>query len=247
MQFDRLGRIIGVFSAHFALASVFGILWGIGLRQSIHSIMLTNRGLRRMKVDTKTIQDAKAPYGSDSPVYLRALARRNRHVKWGMRYGMLLDASAGFGDFALGIGTLFRHPIFGEIAPALRSAALPVLTGAFVPLALPSAIATLERATRCGLTFHKVRAMRRHLQSVSDPRAEQVGHLYKNRQRELAAYFAMDSRLARRPCGWVGAIGFYRAGRPFAVGACRPGGHRFRVFCWAGLSMSTILSRFKSA
>ncbi len=193
LQFDRLGRVIGLFPAHIALGAVFGILWGVGVRQSIHSIMLTNRGLRRMNIETQTINQASAPYGGAAPVYLRALARRNRHVKWGMRYGIALDASAAFGASVLGLGTLFRHPLLGEIAPALQATAIPILTGAFVPLVLPSAVASVERTARSVLTFHKVHAMRRHLQSVSDPRAKQVNDLYRHRQHELARYFAMDS------------------------------------------------------
>ena len=196
LQFDHLARVIGNFPAHIALGAVVGILWGVGVRQSIHSIMLTNRALRRMKVDTKIINAQKAVYGDNPPIYLKALARRNRHVKWSLRYGMGLDAVAGFGASTLGIGVIFRHPLIGEIAPALQSAAIPVLTGAFFPLVIPSVIGATEKVARSFLTMHKVHAVRRHLKHVEDPRAEEIGQLYKHRQHELARYFALDA-LAR--------------------------------------------------
>ena len=193
LQFQHLARVIGVFPAHIALGTMFGILWGFGVRQGIHSIILTNRALRFTKGETEIIKQVKAPYGQAPPVYLQALARRNREVKWSMRYGMVLDASATLGSLTLGVGILFRHPLIGAVSTALTSAALPVLTGAFFPLVLPSVVATVERSTRCALSFRKTRAVRRHLATLSDPRADTIGKLYERRQHELARYFALDA------------------------------------------------------
>ena len=193
LQFDHLARVIGVVPAHYFLGAAVGVLFWFGVRQGIHSIMLGRRNLQRLGVERDMI-DSLRPAGPQ-PLYLENLAYRNSAQRWQTRFFMAMDTSATVGAALVGIGTLFRHPLLGGLVHALVPVAVPLLTGAFVPLVLPSAIVVVERGVRTVRTVVRTHAMHRYLAQATDvptEAAEEVETLYRDRQHELARYFVMD-------------------------------------------------------
>lgn len=192
LMLSQLSRVLNIGAAHYALGGALGVAWGFGLRQSIHSLILGRRNLKRLRGQRAQTEVGIQTHGR-AP-HTEALHGRVKSLQNQARYGLVLDSIGGVGSALLGLAYLFRAPLLGGAVPHLAHITLPLVHfGVVPPLLAPIAIACVERAGRALYTRRRLKRMQHYLEDVPHTAAPLVSKLYRARQNELAKYYGLDA------------------------------------------------------
>ncbi len=127
---SQLSRIVSLAPAHYFLGGALGVAWGFGLRQSIHSLVLGSRNLKRLRA--QRLQMELGIQAQGRAAHTQAMRNRLVALQHQTRYGLVLDVIGGVGSALLGVGYLFRTPLLGGTLHNLAHVALPLMHFAVV-------------------------------------------------------------------------------------------------------------------